>query len=281
MPKQFRDESSNESGPSDGEKPLKKARFVWELKGKHHLKESHKNNTVSNDEKIQEEQITEADNIEDQQENNNIDIGESEATSSNSHKSGCNCCCLQSLLEKTSDDINNELDKISNDLNVTMGRPDSKTQEYYLHKWQARQIARGFVDNTVNSLLETWCNSSVQSDEDDHYRTDGQVEQDAILMAIQSHGLQSSSSRPATSNSDHEVLERNLIMDEFTNDNLENVENERLKEQESEVYRPEGNSSSNASIPMNEESLGMEETTDFLDAAVSVAIQKKGLSYGY
>lgn len=25
-------------------------------------------------------------------------------------------------------------------------------------KWQARQIARGFVDNTINSMLETWEN---------------------------------------------------------------------------------------------------------------------------
>lgn len=23
-------------------------------------------------------------------------------------------------------------------------------------KWQARQIARGFVDNTINSMLENW-----------------------------------------------------------------------------------------------------------------------------
>ncbi|XP_057659583.1 uncharacterized protein LOC130895941 [Diorhabda carinulata] len=269
MPKQFRDENSNESGPSDGEKPLKKARFVWQLKGKHHLKESVETNTVDNEEKNQDEQLSETDE-------QNIDLVGNEATSSNSHKSGCNCCCLQSLLEKTSDDINNELDKISNDINFTMGCPDSKNQEYYLHKWQARQIARGFVDNTVNSLLETWCNSSVQSDEDDHYPNDGQVEQDAILMAIQSHGLQSSSLhlRPTTSSSNHE---RNLI-DEFTNDN---AENERNKEEEAEVYTAEGNSSSNASIPINEESLGMEETMDFLNAAVSVAIQKKGLSYGY
>ncbi|KAJ8977049.1 hypothetical protein NQ317_000934 [Molorchus minor] len=48
------------------------------------------------------------------------------------------------------------------------------------------KVARGFVDNTINSVLETWINPPFDAADFVGCDNDGQVEDDAILMAIQS-----------------------------------------------------------------------------------------------
>jgi len=108
--------------------------------------------------------------------------------------------------------------------------------------WQTEQLARGILDNTLNAMLEHSGRApdSVQQ----MLNTDREeaVEHDAVLMAIQSHGLH------------------------------------RFQRPEEEAVAlspgfnvPSSSSSSGDSI------LARLEHDSFLDAAVAVAIQKKGL----
>ncbi|KAG5874688.1 hypothetical protein JTB14_024078 [Gonioctena quinquepunctata] len=206
-------------------------------------------------------------------------------------------CCIESFLAKTDalmnsdteeEFINNNSEKSdSNEVSLSLYPSRPKNQEYYLQKWQARQIARGFVDNTINRVLETWAHPPFDAtDFVENCENDGQVEDDAILMAIQSHGLRSSlqsSIHSPNSGFGRDIVPiKNPEIEESTKDNLENSQTELTKEYENTssssdtdmVSYESGNSSqedgrnSDVCDPM-----------DFLNAAVSVAIQKKGLSY--
>ncbi|CAG9865231.1 unnamed protein product [Phyllotreta striolata] len=253
MPKQLRDEHNKEDEPSDGNKPLKKARYVWEVKGKHHLKETYKTTQINNNNNNNEVDFTL---------NNNRNKASKESAKSGErseeppHTKCCNSCCIQKILEEA-DGL--EADAPPDRVPLTLVEPSPKNEEYYLRKWQARQIARGYVDNTINCVLDTLSSRPTDADDMvDNYENDGRVEDDAILMAIQSHGLQSSArlEEPFGSNSREEGKPS-------TRGNLENFENERKEREITNGERSEV------------------ETMDFLSAAVSVAIQKKGLSYGY
>ncbi|XP_072384113.1 uncharacterized protein [Diabrotica undecimpunctata] len=292
MPKQPRDEISNEEGPSTGEKPFKKARFVWELKGKHHLKEAfttcslnNNNNEETGDE---ENNVSTSENIE----MNSAESVNNEQNCKEQHSSrsaNCNSCCLKTILESADDIIIHDK---SNEYNFTTASPDPQIQDYYLRKWQARQIARGFVDNTINKVLEAWINRPLDVRRFiESYKNSGQIENDAILMAIHSHGLHSpfgdtrgplQSSQPSSFTETEVVLpDRKPDLEQFSQDNLENVENERIKAQEIQCSSTDGSSSPEDGVAANSEEVDEDNTIDFLNAAVSVAIQKKGLSYGY
>lgn len=123
---------------------------------------------------------------------------------------------------------------------------DTEDEDYYLLRWQAKQLAKGFMDNTINRVLEEWRLSggvtqlAVSCDTDD----DELVEDEGILMAIQSHGLR------------QEMDQRDSI--DVGASLLDNVENGVNKS--------------------NIEENGKIDDTDFLNAAVSVAICSKGLS---
>lgn len=297
MSKQGRGEHSRDEELNEDEKPLKKARYVWEIKGKYHLKETYKNNnTISqNNNIIQPNSSTSILNN-----NNNSSEGvrqtveEKEEEHKECAKKNKGCCCIQSFLTKTESimdsdledsdlPMNNNLDvSSSNEIPVSLVSLKPKNQDYYLQKWQARQIARGFVDNTINSVLETWNNPPFDAvDFVENCANDGQVEDDAILMAIQSHGLQSSRNLHQLSSREQADMASILSggLEEFRQDNFENYH----KEQESHGSQENCNSDSMSSDSNvgNKTDLEMDDPMDFLNAAVSVAIQKKGLSYGY
>jgi hypothetical protein len=112
--------------------------------------------------------------------------------------------------------------------------------------WQTEQLARGILDNTLNAMLEHSGHApdTVQHTVQHMLRHDREedVEHDAVLMAIQSHGLQ------------------------------------RFQQPDDEpaalsprYHLPSSSSSSGDNI------LARLEHDSFLDAAVAVAIQKKGL----
>ncbi|CAH0553566.1 unnamed protein product [Brassicogethes aeneus] len=231
--------SKSEENSPNGEKPLKKARYEWEVKGKHHLKEKSGNINT----------------------NNNIPSS-STVQEVKEHR------CFLSV--PTSDDIvlsdeeewtDHNIDQaISNEIPVTLVSP--KNQEYYLRRWQARRVARGFVDNTINTILETYMNQPSDFDASDlveNCENDGQVEDEGILMAIQSHGLQSNINQSTSTSK---------IFPEATMDNYTNYHHEI--------------STSSRSFPSTEptscDNLQMEDPMDFLNAAVSAAIDKNGLS---
>lgn len=255
MSRQDRGHHSRSDGPDENEKPMKKAKFLWEVKGKHHLKDSYKNININNNSG---EPV--ADSTSNQPELDEKHIENCQK------KEPCNC--LQQFLSKSEDimiDIedelnSNQIEEDEYDFPLSLLGTNEKNQDYYLRKWQARQIARGFVDNTINSVLETWATRpSDVGDFVENCHNDGQVEDDAILMAIQEHGLQSrdearDGSRLRFSSELKEQMAAILVKE--TSDNFSDLEEFGSSRQ-------------------NEENL------DFMNAAVSAAIEKKGLSYGF
>ncbi|KAJ8931009.1 hypothetical protein NQ314_016130 [Rhamnusium bicolor] len=303
MSNQEKGEHSRRSEPNEDEKPLKKARYVWEVKGKYHLKDTYKNNnsvnknnntdaSLSGNSKKCIEEDTSKHPMQNEGENNSA---KKQNESCNSSK-----CCIESFLAKTEAIMDSDVDdddipmsnidcNILNEIPVTLVSPIPRNQDYYLRKWQARQIARGFVDNTINSVLETWINPPFDAaDFVENCDNDGQVEDDAILMAIRSHGLQANArGNMQFSNSTEEkeiAFVRSPEIEESTLDNFENYQNELIKEQENISNSSTADSmscDSSISNQADEGDLDLGDPMDFLNAAVSVAIQKKGLSYGY
>ncbi|XP_076260754.1 uncharacterized protein LOC143196716 isoform X2 [Rhynchophorus ferrugineus] len=281
MERHEKGENSRKNDDIDEEKPLKKARYVWEVKGKHHMR--HSSGILSD---------ASSSSKDDQA-----------CWFDESHKKGptqinsTQNCCLKTFLAKTEDimdrDSSDEDDSqkfplessIENEIPVTLVSVQPKNQDYYLRKWQARQIARGFVDNTINSMLENWVDRPFDAA---HFvedcENDGQVEDDAILMAIQSHGLQSgwrtnmSNSSNISSNISNSSKSGSITL-ESTCDNYENLQKEQ--ENESSVASTSSSMSIDTVSSISnhyEEDLG--DPMNFLNAAVTVAIQKKGLTYG-
>lgn len=257
MSKQDRGQHSRNDEPDESEKPMKKARFLWEVKGKHHLKDSYKNNinTSINNNSSEPEAVNTT---------NESELDEKHAGDC-LKKDPCNC--LQQFLSRSEDimvDIEDEMNsnqiEDEYDFPLSLLGSNEKNQDYYLRKWQARQIARGFVDNTINSVLETWATRpSDVGDFVENCHNDGQVEDDAILMAIQEHGLQS--------------------RDESRDGGRLRFSSE-LKEQMAAILVRESGESSDLESEFGG-SRHTEDNLDFMNAAVSAAIEKKGLSYGF
>lgn len=96
---------------------------------------------------------------------------------------------LMSAAEEAFDfDLPLEIFEKRNDLAAEVQLPlgDVDNEDYFLLRWQARQLAKGSVDNAINTVMEQWkavikptdiscCNSL--------------IEHEGILMAIHSHGL--------------------------------------------------------------------------------------------
>ncbi|XP_074034836.1 uncharacterized protein [Leptinotarsa decemlineata] len=290
MPKQDRGQHSRESDSLEDDRPLKKARFVWEVKGKYHLKDSRKNNNpdLSN---------TFASN--NQTKNDNMianERSEKEIQCSTNQNQECSSrCCLETLLTKTESIMSNVNEEFSSIVDgvfldedpITFVSLKRKTEEYFLQKWQARQLARGFVDNTINSVLDTYSNPPFDAtDFVENCQNDVQVEDDAILMAIQSHGLQSSSQRniPCFKSSENNISFKKAEIEESTQDNFENVQSELIKENVSTSNSNDTDMmycGSSCSSQMDQRNTVSEDPMEFLNAAVSAAIQKNGLSYSY
>ncbi|GJQ69037.1 hypothetical protein Trydic_g6208 [Trypoxylus dichotomus] len=186
--------NDNENGE---ERPFKKAKYVWQLKGKYHLKESYKQPNDSNT-----KESCSKDVIEEDQATDDTAI----ANNNNLKNKNCNKCCLDTLLARSNALLENEdpsdlevsssnIDRsIHDEIPVTLVKPNLKNQDDYLSKWQARQVAKCYVDNTINSILEQWKLAPVDAaDFVENCDNDGHVEDEGILMAIQSHGLQSGS----------------------------------------------------------------------------------------
>lgn len=278
----------------NGERPLKKARFVWQVKGKYHLKNnvsskhSNKNSGEVMDDPVHQ--------VEDRVSNNSLEIPNDESRNNNNNINSNGRCCLQALLAQSDVMMNIEdssdeesppnIDKsILDEIPVTLVKPNLKNEDYYLHRWQARQVAKGFLDNTINKILENWMVAPFDAtDLIENCEDDGQIEDEGILMAIQSHGLQTGFGnaeegscgfgvenrrcRESSSSSSSSLLQT-VEVPESTLDNFQNVHNELLK-------RTNLQSSDNSNcLYANSE---IKDHLDFLNAAVSVAIQKKGLS---
>lgn len=265
---------------SGSEQPLKKARYVWQLKGKYHLKDNldnpkdsehytHITSTVSDDGKEY------------------AHIPESIFPNENMSCQGN--CYVENLLEKSEklmsyddssedESTKNIVKSICDEIPVTLVTRHPKRDDY-LQKWQARQVVKGYIDNTINQVLETCMISRHDaSNVIERIENDDQVEDEGILMAIQLHGLHSNDenvyrlngNRPNAQTNSSFV--KNLEIEEFTLDNYQNVHNEIIKNKMTDKGH---NSFVNGDTFINNE---LRDHSHFLETAVSVAIRKKGLS---
>lgn len=135
------EDSTSRKLPSDSygdERPMKKARYLWQIKGKYRLKQPR----------------------------------------------GRSC---------------------AQDCNGSSSQVQSN-QDCPIHRWQTHQIAKAVVDNTINKVLDGLGFMPLPHDAEDllenifpRYRSLGYVEDEAVLMAIQSHGLQKPCSCPHSS----------------------------------------------------------------------------------
>lgn len=296
----------------DSDRPLKKARYLWQVKGNYHLKDNNPKNNESSDEEKQEVNQPINENV-----NNNV------TQSRNKHI--CNeRACIEHLIA-TSDKIMEfpdpdspprNIDKsISDEIPITLVKPRPKNEDFYLRKWQARQIAKGFVDNTINRVLENWMVAPFDAaDFVENCDNGGQIEDEGILMAIQSHGLQSST-RESTNNCRISKIGNECTCSKTRKDvtlsqplpfharpfdeSMEQEYNEILKEERSSVVLSSEKTDcfdamhsddskendptlhiteniQDLALPNSSYEMHMDDS-DFLDAAVSAAIKKKGL----
>lgn len=289
-----------DDNPESG-KPFKKARYAWEVKGKLHLKNNTQQQNSNNDPEqttstagqsmSRDVQIISRDeeltfrseqnefgnepfdpipnNNDEGEVNNNYDISMNnnnynfeDNNITGNHNAHTNRCCTETIAARSERimDLNNPEEDLGSpsrtNENQSPPTPPSPRREgysdYYLLRWQTRQVARGYVDNTINRVLEHWmvapscdCDGNV-------------IDEEAILMAIQSHGLRQESRGSAEEPLDSHIREGV----QSTRDNNTNAHNE--------TRNVEGDGANFEDDDENE--------TDFLDAAVSVAISKKGLS---
>lgn len=252
---------SSKSTKSDGnDKPLKKARYAWEVKGKYHLKEKSQDDRKVNDGCDEAAQTS-----------------GSWCRKSSSEKVECNCN-YSDKQTRSVDVLMSDVDKmmefkipkgafskIKIEKVVEESKPardealDEAAEDYYLLRWQARQLAKGFVDNTINKVLEQW-RLSVHASDLFVENGDGDelVEDEGILMAIQSHGLRQDQSSDSAAVPDlGNMFDNNFRPIQVT---------DRLNTNERD---------SNPDCRDIEKKI---DDTDFLSAAVSVAISNKGLS---
>lgn len=239
-------ESSKKQGSEGTDKPLKKARYAWEVKGKYHLKEKNQNNN----ENCNETSRTQTEG------------GSSEACCSSNNKQQSSMDLLMSAADKImefelpADALNERV--VPQDVPAGEVALGEEAEDYYLLRWQARQLAKGFVDNTINKVLEQW-RLSVHASDLFLENCDGDelVEDEGILMAIQSHGLRQELNYNSGNESVPQVesLLGNSVSTAEDSDNRLNCEESDCRDGERKI-----------------------DDIDFLNAAVSVAISNKGLS---
>lgn len=255
-------ECSHHGESSEFGRPLKKAKYVWQVKGKYHLKASYQNKPEPP--------------VESNKEARTCDC--SKTTIAEERK------CIDNFIAKTEsffdsdeeEEISRNIDKsISNEIPITLVSPYPKNQDYFLRKWQARQIARGYIDNTINSVLETWVSAPFDAEDFvENCDDDGHIEDEGILMAIQAHGLQSNKSKREPSLS----FVRPDELADSTLDKIDTVRTKILREKLDLEPPTDCSSSSSGERDFESDDLGVEYPVDILNAAILVAIEKKGLS---
>jgi len=166
------------------ERPLKKARYVWQIKGKYHLKKP---------ENAEGAKLYIADERSDGYALHPLEVAHHETRTQehDAHSIGA----VGSEVSKS--DSACVPSPVATEVHSPMESEDLNPVQ--LRKWQARQVARCFVDNTINRVLEDMGFIPLPVDADDLMedfamsglrRNDEHLEDTAVRMAIHSHGLQ-------------------------------------------------------------------------------------------
>ncbi|OXU17139.1 hypothetical protein TSAR_006437 [Trichomalopsis sarcophagae] len=145
-----------------------------------------------------------------------------------------------------------------------------------LRGWQACQVAKGFVDNTINRVLENYITSPPASYpfEDLWYRLfrGNQMEDTAITMAIRNHGLGRSLDLAQSPSLLAERVSNVPQNSENTQAPVATTSSEALLLTDSEAASNSGEGD------WLDDTYDSDHQQDFLDRAVAEAIKKKGLS---
>ncbi|KAJ9597757.1 hypothetical protein L9F63_011365 [Diploptera punctata] len=167
------------------DRPLKKARYVWQIKGKYHLKKP------ENEEGAK---LFIADETKDGYTLHPIEMSHSDIGPQNQEsETAGNSSNVEESKQELSSAISPPVSEQQSPLGSDVLNP------LQLQKWQARQVARCFVDNTINRVLEDMGFIPLPVDADDlmedftmssSRRNDANLEDAAVMMAIHSHGLQ-------------------------------------------------------------------------------------------
>lgn len=248
---------------SDGERPFKKAKYAWQVKGRSHLKEKNtpQNEDVSTD---------------------------TNSESTNDTTQRCRNCAQNNYLNTIlnhSEYLMDDVGKSSkSQVPVSMVPKTKKTYDQYLAIWQANQLAKCFLDNTINTVFEKWMIAPFDDANDliENCENGGIVEDEGILMAIQSHGLQSNSNIPndgGMSYSDSGET-RSTDLPECTCNSRKPSTTKQPETARNNEDIDISTTIHNQTVITNpvEPSVNVEHF-DFLSTAVAVAIQKKGLNF--
>lgn len=166
------------------ERPLKKARYVWQIKGKYHLKKP---------ENAEGAKLYIADETRTGYTLRPIEVAHHETVTQ--EHDGHPLDTANSEVSKP--DFARVLCPVTSKIHSPMESEELNPRQ--LQKWQARQVARCFVDNTINRVLEDMGFIPLPVDADDLMedftmsglrRNDEHLEDAAVRMAIHSHGLQ-------------------------------------------------------------------------------------------
>ncbi|XP_059061532.1 uncharacterized protein LOC131854433 [Achroia grisella] len=244
----------NGDAPSGSERPLKKARFAWQVKGKYHLKnevnDAGKSSPVVNNEldkpgtSFQNETNTRdlvgstEQNLEIlgdyllKQDFNTLDsviTDEKSLLKPNANISAENYSSTIQYVPRYVGSYENKAPRSSLDSNdniavsMSMIMSHNYCEDQCIARWQARQMAKGFVDNTINRVLDSWANPPPIPEINEsrflaldiaefinNLPGDNSVENEGILMAISAHGLQNTSNSTgdnATQTDGHSITE--------------------------------------------------------------------------
>ncbi|XP_063539623.1 uncharacterized protein LOC134748775 [Cydia strobilella] len=241
-----RQENGDASAGSD--RPLKKARFAWQVKGKYHLK-----NGTSDPGKPSNSTSNELDRASSSSDNENECIDAVGNTEQNLERLGDYLLkqdfnTLDSVITDSESSLlkpstslsseklpypryvssfdnsssNNSMSSSANSqenrsIPMSMVVSASYSEDQCIARWQARQMAKGFVDNTINRVLDSWMVAPLPTDMDNNrflaldvaefinnLPGDNSIENEGILMAISAHGLQNTSSSSSNEDSQNE-----------------------------------------------------------------------------
>lgn len=272
------------SPEEEDERPLKKARYLWQIKGKHHLKTKDKLKSESSEDVSMELDVCDASESKENTVPQNLSTGTPSVPKAAEDVQESSC--VQSPSEGSS-----MSDELLPDLFPTLNKAINRTS-YLQRCWQTKQLARGMLDNTMNCMMERMGFAPLNSDQEDNDIGGGnQIEDEAVMMAIQRHGLQCSEDEIHYPPQDvsHVAVEENVCKDLsrllFSGPSV--VPPEQLTNVRGDISISEGGSTSHAVVDpvvdshssgQQPSALSQMEHDSFLDAAVAVAIQKKGLS---
>ncbi|XP_068622680.1 uncharacterized protein [Battus philenor] len=226
------------------ERPLKKARFAWQVKGKYHLKNENAENI---NKEVYKPEVPEKASSSSESDSNDL-VGNTEQNLEilGDYLLKQDFNTLDSVITDDDKDVlpstsvpNNKIEypryvssysrhsscsprkltneKLHSPIPMSMVLSHSYSEDQCIARWQARQMAKGFVDNTINRVLDSWLVAPLPAEIDNNrflaldvaefinnLPGDNSVENEGILMAISAHGLQNTSS---SSSCDDEMVQ--------------------------------------------------------------------------